>query len=163
MISLLVAMDKNNVIGYEGDLPWHLPKDLKFFKERTIGNNVIMGRKTFDSIGRALPKRKNVVLTRSTQDFPDDIIVVHDVDEIYKWNEENPAEELFVIGGGHIFEQMIEKADRMYITYIDHSFKGDTFFPSFSEDEWELTRKVKGEKDEKNPYHYYFCQYDRKK
>lgn len=162
MISLLVAMDKNRVIGHNNDLPWRLPRDLKFFKELTIEKNVIMGRKTYDSIGRALPKRRNIVLTQKDINFPDGIEVINSLDTLYAMDKENPTEELFVIGGGDIFKQVLPKSDRMYITLIEETFEGDTFFPTFDESEWDLTSKVKGIKDEKNPYEYYFLQYDRK-
>ncbi len=127
MISLLVAMDKNHVIGFENDMPWHLPKDLKFFKEKTTGNIMVMGRKTYESIGRVLPNRRNIVLTRKLIDFPEGIEVINDLKTVYEWNEENPDKEYFVIGGGDIFKQALPYADRMYITWIDEAFDGDTF------------------------------------
>lgn len=163
MISLLVAMDRNRVIGYNNDLPWHLPNDLKFFKEKTIGHTIIMGRKTFESIGRILPKRKHIVLTKSDERFPSEVEVIRDIETVYQMNKKNEDEELFVIGGGDIFEQVLPLADRMYITKIEETFQGDTFFPKFSTEEWELVSKEKGTKDEKNPYDYYFLQYDRKR
>lgn len=162
LISLLVAMDQNRVIGVNNQLPWHLPKDLKFFKEKTTGNTIIMGRKTFESIGKPLPNRRNVVITRSNRKFPDGLEVKKDLSVIYEWNHNQPDVEFFVIGGANIFQQVLPYADRMYITLIEDRFQGDTFFPTFDEKEWELTSKVKGEKDEKNPYDYYFLQYDRK-
>lgn len=162
MISLLVAMDRNRVIGYNNELPWHLPNDLKFFKEKTTGHTIIMGRKTFESIGRVLPKRKHIVLTKSDKSFPSEVEVIRDIETIFQMNYLNKGDEYFVIGGGNIFEQVLPNADRMYITKIDESFKGDTFFPRFSTEEWELVSKEKGIKDEKNPYDYYFLQYDRK-
>lgn len=162
MISFLVAMDKNHVIGYKNDLPWSLPLDLKFFREVTTGHTIIMGRKTFDAIGRVLPERENIVITRQDKDFPEGVQVINDVETIYEWNRDQPDKELFVIGGGHIFEQTFPHADRMYITLIDHEFDGDTYFPPFNEDEWTLTHKEKGIKNEENPYDYYFLQYDRK-
>ncbi|WP_164668807.1 dihydrofolate reductase [Virgibacillus doumboii] len=162
MISLLVAMDSNRTIGAEGDLPWRLPNDLKFFKEKTTGNTIIMGRKTFESIGKALPNRKNVVITRQQTDFPDGLDVIDNLDIIREWTKENPDKEYFVIGGGNIFKQILPDADRMYITLIDEIFEGDTYFPEFSDKEWTITTKEKGEKNEKNPYDYYFLQYDRK-
>src|SRR5690625_4410899 len=125
MISIIVAMDKNRVIGYQNTMPWHLPRDLKFFKETTTGHTIIMGRKTFESIGRPLPKRKNVVLTRSKVDFPKSVEVIHDIKTIYQWNDDHPDEEFFVIGGGHLYEQVIPFANRMYITKINEEFKGD--------------------------------------
>ncbi|MCM3738909.1 dihydrofolate reductase [Oceanobacillus luteolus] len=164
MISLLVAMDRNHVIGSQNDLPWHLPDDLRYFKEKTTGNTMIMGRKTFDSIGRVLPNRRNVVITRSNNpDLPDGVEVIHNLETLKEWNDNNSAEEFFVIGGGEIFKQVLPFADRMYITWIDEEFEGDTFFPEFSLHEWELTSKTKGKKDEKNPYDYYYLVYDRKK
>lgn len=162
MISLLVAMDENHVIGHHNDLPWHLPRDLRFFKQLTTGHTIIMGRKTYESIGRPLPDRRNVVLTRQQVTFPEGIEVIRDLQTLYDWQEENPEEEFFVIGGGDIFNQVLSHADRMYITLIKHTFKGDTFFPKFNEAEWTLTHKKKGIKDSKNPYDYYFLQYDRK-
>lgn len=162
MISLLVAMGKNHVIGFENDMPWHLPEDLKYFKEKTSGHTIIMGRKTFDSIGRVLPNRRNVVLTRQEIDFPEGIEVIQDIEMIYQWNKENPDQELFVIGGGNLYKQVLPYADRLYITEIDESFEGDTYFPTFEADEWVLTSKMNGIRNDRNPYDYSFLQYDRK-
>ncbi|WP_053219469.1 dihydrofolate reductase [Virgibacillus senegalensis] len=161
MISLLYAMDKNRVIGYQNDLPWRLPNDLKFFKQLTTGNTIIMGRKTFASLKRPLPNRKNVIVTRDETFHAEGCQILHSVDEIIKWNENDPETELFVIGGGEIFRQILPYTDRMYMTLIEDSFPGDTFFPEYNEAEWKLTKKVQGEKNEKNPYDYYFLQYDR--
>ncbi|MFA1820763.1 dihydrofolate reductase [Virgibacillus oceani] len=162
MISLLVAMDRNRVIGYKNDLPWHLPKDLRFFKEKTTGGTIIMGRKTFESIGRVLPKREHVVLTKQGINLPEEVKVISDVSTVMDLNRREPEKEFFVIGGGNIFSQVMPYADRMYITWIDEPFEGDTFFPDFSNEDWHLTSREKGETDEKNPYDYYFLQYDRK-
>lgn len=163
MISFLASMDRNRVIGSNNALPWHLPNDLRFFKEKTTGHTIIMGRKTFESIGKTLPHRKNVVLTRKQNaSFPDGVIVIHDLQKIVEWNQRHPEKEYFVIGGGHVFEQLLPYAERMYITKIDASFAGDAFFPRFSECKWRLTSKEKGEKNKQNPYDYYFLQYDRK-
>ncbi|MBY7143532.1 dihydrofolate reductase [Virgibacillus sp. NKC19-3] len=162
MISFMLAMDRNRVIGLNNDLPWHLPKDFRFFKERTTGHTIVMGRKTYDSLGGALPNRKNVVATRKNMKFPDNVEVIKDLKKIQEWNKADSEEEFFVIGGGEIFQQALPYADRMYITFIDESFEGDSYFPEFNEKEWNLTSKEKGEKDAKNPYDYYFLQYDRK-
>ncbi|PAV29451.1 dihydrofolate reductase [Virgibacillus profundi] len=162
MISLLLAMDKNNVIGLNKDLPWRLPKDLRFFKEKTTGQTVIMGRKTFESMGGALPNRENVIITKKQSGFPENVKVINDLKTIKEWSKSNPDKEYFVIGGGNIFEQILDYADRMYITYIDEAFDGDTYFPGFPAEQWDLTSKVKGEKNDTNPYDYYFLQYDRK-
>lgn len=161
MISLLLAMDRNHVMGLNNDLPWRLPKDLRFFKEKTTGHTIIMGRKTYESMGGALPNRENVIVTSSQVAFPKGVSVIHDLDSILKWNKKDPNEELFIIGGATIFKQSLSFAERMYVTWIDHSFDGDTYFPDFSEEEWTLTSKVKGEKNETNPYDYFFLQYDR--
>lgn len=163
MISLLVAMDRNHVIGSNNDLPWHLPEDLQYFKEKTVGNTIIMGRKTFESIGRVLPKRQNVVLTRSNQTFPEGVEVIRDLNVVQEWKSSNPDKEYFIIGGGDIFNQAISFADRLYITWIDYDFTGDVYFPNFSIDEdWTLTSKTKGPRNEANPYDYYYLVYDRK-
>lgn len=163
MISLLVAMGQKQIIGSDNGMPWHLPNDLQFFKKLTTGHTIVMGRKTFDSIGKALPKRQNYVITsQDAQKFPEGVNVLHDLKMVKTWNEQNPGEELFVIGGSVIFEQVIDIADRMYITFIDHAFDGDTNFPIFTMDEWVLTSNIAGEKDEKNPYDYYYLQYDRR-
>ncbi|WP_217585479.1 dihydrofolate reductase [Lentibacillus saliphilus] len=161
MISLLVAMDQNHVIGFENDLPWHLPADLQFFKQKTTGHTIVMGRKTYESIGKALPNRKNVVLTRQSLEAIDNVTVIHDIALIKEWHDANPDEEIFVIGGGHVFEQILPIAHRMYITEIESSFKGDTYFPKFCKETWQVTSKVKGDKNEDNPYDYCFIQYDR--
>jgi len=162
MISLLVAMGRNHVIGLNNDMPWHLPKDLKFFKEKTVNHTIVMGRKTYNSIGRILPQRKHVILTKSKHiSFPKEVEVMHDISQIQELAKNNPNDELFVIGGGNIFEQILPIADRMYITLIDEKFEGDVFFPEFSNNEWTLTSKKQGVKDQENPYDYYFLQYDR--
>ncbi|MDL4839725.1 dihydrofolate reductase [Aquibacillus rhizosphaerae] len=162
MISLLYAMDRNRVIGHNNTLPWRLPSDLKFFKNLTTSNIVIMGRKTFDSMNGPLPNRTNVVITRDTSYEQQDCQVIHSIDTVIEWSKENPKVEYFVIGGGNIFEQILPYADRMYMTLIDEDFPGDTYFPDFDEQEWETTKKEKGIKDEKNIYDYYFIQYNRK-
>lgn len=163
MISLLAAMDNNRVIGANKDLPWYIPNDLKFFKQKTTDQAIIMGRKTYDSIGKALPNRKNIVLTRNKDDYPSDVDVISDVRTILTLSKNQPEKEFFVIGGATVFEQVLPYADRMYITLIDDYFSGDTFFPSFSLSDWVLSAKEKGPKNEKNPYDYYFLQYDRNK
>ncbi|WP_099158307.1 dihydrofolate reductase [Virgibacillus ndiopensis] len=162
MISLLLAMDRNQLIGSQNDLPWHLPSDLKFFKEVTTGHTIIMGRKTYESIGKPLPNRVNVVITRNQAEYPEKVKVIDNIETVLDWNRNHPSEEFFIIGGGTIFDQVLPHADRMYITYIDEIFDGEIYFPKFSFEDWNLTSKEKGEKNEKNPYDYYFLQYDRK-
>src|SRR5690606_31106012 len=162
MISFIVAMDRNHVIGSNNQMPWHLPNDLRFFKETTTGNTIVMGRKTFESIGRVLPNRKHIVITKSTTDFPNEVEIVHDIETIVKLSEDNNEEELFVIGGGNIFKQLLPYADKLYVTLINETFEGDVFFPVISMEEWEEVSREKGIQNERNPYEYYFIQYVRK-
>lgn len=161
MISLLVAMGNNNVIGRNNTMPWHLPRDLQYFKELTTGKTVVMGRKTLESIGKPLPNRRNIVLSR-TKSAIEGVEVIHELEEIFKIANENPEEELFIIGGGNIYNQAINFADRLYITHIEEDFVGDTTFPNFSTEDWELVSKTAGTKNEANPYYFYFAVYDRK-
>lgn len=161
MISFIVAMDKNHIIGKDNQLPWHLPADLAFFKRVTMSHPIIMGRKTHESIGRALPGRENIILTRDPSYTADGCFIIHSVDEI-KAIEQTKNEELFVIGGAEIFKETFKIADRLYITLIDEEFEGDTYFPDFDHKDWTVVSKEKGLKDEKNPYNYYFVIYDKK-
>jgi dihydrofolate reductase len=161
MISFIVAMDTKSAIGKNNELPWHLPADLAFFKKVTMGNPIVMGRKTFESIGKALPGRENVVVTRDRHYKAEDCTIIHSVDKISEI-ESNSNEEVFVIGGAEIFKETFPIADRLYITLIEEEFDGDTFFPPFNHEEWELKSREKGPKDDKNPYDYYFLTYDRK-
>lgn len=135
MISLIVAHDKNRVIGFENKMPWHLPGDLKYFKETTMGKPMIMGRKTFESIGKPLPGRRNIVITRNKNYHAEGIEVVTSLDEAIELA--GNVEEIMIIGGEQIFKLTLDKADRLYITYIDYEFKGDTYFPSYGQ-EWDF-------------------------
>lgn len=132
MISLIVAHDKKHVIGYENKMPWHLPGDLKYFKEMTMGKPVIMGRKTFESIGRPLPGRRNIIITRNEAYTAEGIEVVGSLEAALKMAKDAP--EIMVIGGAQIFEQVMPIADKLYITLINHEFNGDTYFPQY--DSW---------------------------
>ena len=134
MISLIVAHDKNRVIGYENDMPWHLPGDLQYFKETTMGKPVIMGRKTYESIGRPLPGRRNIVISRNVNYTAEGIEVVDSLDAALALVADVP--EIMVIGGQQIFTQALPVADRLYITLIDHEFVGDTYFPEY--EGWKL-------------------------
>lgn len=161
MISLIWAMDKNRVIGSNNQLPWHLPEDLKYFKRVTMGCPIVMGRKTFDSIGRVLPGRENVIMTRDIDYVKEGCKIVHSLDELLQYSK-GKKEEVFVIGGAEIFKETLPFADKLYITVIQHEFPGDTFFPSFSLNEWELVSSEAGLKNEQNPYDYDFLVYRRK-
>lgn len=161
MISLIWAMDENRVIGYHNQLPWRLPEDLKFFKRVTMGHPIMMGRKTYESIGRPLPGRENIVITRDEAYHPDGCTVMNSIEKFQGFAEEK-EEEIFVIGGAEIFKEVLPYADKLYLTMIHHQFEGDTFFPVFDIDKWELESREIGPKDEKNPYDYEFLIYKRK-
>lgn len=134
MISLIVAHDENRVIGYNNTMPWHLPGDLAYFKKTTMGKPMIMGRKTFESIGKPLPGRTNIVITRDTGYKREGIVVVHSFEEALEVaKKEN--KEIMVIGGEQIFRLALPIADILYVTKIQHSFEGDTYFPEYG-DEW---------------------------
>ena len=132
MISLIVANDHKHVIGYENGMPWHLPGDLQYFKEKTMGKPMIMGRKTFESIGRPLPGRRNIVVTRDANYRADGIETATSIEEALALAGDVP--EIMIIGGEQIFRLSMELTDRIYITKINHSFKGDTFFPAYEEE-----------------------------
>ena len=158
MISLIVAMDKNRVIGNGGKIPWHLPADFAYFKAVTLGHPVIMGRATFESIGRPLTGRKNIVLAQG--DFAyDGVEVAHSLEEAQSLIQDDS--EVFIIGGANVYKQTLSLADRLYITFIDGEFAGDTYFP---EVDWSLWREVKSENreaDEKNPHAMRFAVFER--
>ncbi|WML25888.1 dihydrofolate reductase [Neobacillus sp. OS1-33] len=161
MISFIVAMDKNRVIGKNNQLPWRLPEDLKFFKRVTMGHPIAMGRKTHESIGRVLPGRENIVITRQKEYRREDCTVVYSVEDFVQYSEKQ-SDEIFVIGGAEIFNETFDYADRLYITLIHEEFAGDTYFPEFDVSNWELISCEKGVKDNKNPYDYEFRIYNRK-
>ena len=162
MLSIIVAISENNVIGKDNKLLWHLPEDLKRFKELTTGHTIIMGRKTFESLGRILPNRKHIVITRDTNYKVENnnVEIMNDIQEIDKYVNDN--EENFVIGGAIIYSQLIKKAQKMYITKIYKKFEGDAYFPKIDENEWEIIETKKGIKDEKNPFDYEYITYVRK-
>ncbi len=155
-------MDKNNVIGKDNDLPWRLPADLAYFKKVTTGHAIVMGRKTFDSIGKPLPNRENIVITRNSEFTMEGCTVLHSIEEFLSLAKQREQEELFVIGGAAIFKELMDNVDKLYITFIDEEVEGDTYFPEIDQEKWELVSEEKGIKDEKNVYDYYFRVYDRK-
>ncbi|UJF34429.1 dihydrofolate reductase [Paenibacillus hexagrammi] len=159
-LSFIFAMDRNGAIGKDNKLPWHLPADLQFFKRVTMGHTILMGRKTYESIGKPLPGRKNVILTQNREFQAEGCAIVHTVQEV---KEQWKDEDLYVIGGAEIFRLLLADADRMYITYINHEFEADSYFTEFDLSEWSLVSEEQGERNEKNPYEYYFRIYERKK
>ncbi|MFE8695802.1 dihydrofolate reductase [Cytobacillus sp. FJAT-53684] len=161
MISLMWAMDNNRVIGYKNQLPWHLPEDLKFFKRMTMGHPIAMGRKTWDSIGRPLPGRENIVITRNPEFTCEGCTVLNSIDALLEYSRQRD-DEIFVIGGAEIFKLILPHSDKLYLTRIYDEFEGDTFFPELQMEDWSLLSQEKGIKDEKNPYDYEFEIYKRK-
>lgn len=136
MISLIFAFDDNRVMGYNNKMPWHLPGDLAYFKKTTMGKPMIMGRKTFESIGKALPGRTNIVITRDLNYKAEGIIIVHSFEEALDVAKKE-EKEIMIIGGEQIFRLALPIADVLYVTKIQHAFQGDTFFPEIS-DEWKI-------------------------
>lgn len=161
MISLIWAMDNHNLIGKNNALPWHLPEDLKFFKRTTMGSPIAMGRKTWDSLGRPLPGRENIVITRNHSFSSADCTVLNSIEAFAEYCN-SKDEEIFVIGGAEIYHLCLPFASRLYLTRIHAEFEGDTYFPALTMSEWKLISKEKGIKDEKNPYDFYFEIYERK-
>ena len=162
MISIIVAIAENYAIGRKGDLLCHMPEDLKHFKQITSGKTVMMGERTFFSLPKhPLPNRRNIVLTDVQGKTFEGAEAVYSLDEMI--NAVKGEEEAFVIGGGMVYRQMMEHADKLYITRIHHSWEdADTFFPEIKEEEWELTSAERHEADDKNPYAYTFCTYNKR-
>lgn len=160
IISLVVAAAQNNAIGKNGQMPWHLAGDMKYFKNITWGMPVIMGRKTFESLGTPLPGRKNIVITR--QDLrADGIVIVKNLDDALFVANETDAKEVFVIGGGEIYRLAFEKAKRIYLTRVKGEPEGDTFFPELDRKDWYLVSEEDHDADEKNNYGYSFQVWER--
>ncbi len=162
-ITLIAAVANNNVIGSENRLIWHMPVDLRRFKQVTMGHALLMGRKTFESIGKALPGRRNIVLTRQKKFRAEGVEVINSIQEAIKLTKSE--KDVFVIGGSEIYEQCINLyyTRRMIITRIYANFDGDAFFPDIDEDKWELEAIEEYEADEKNKYPYAFLKYRKKK
>ena len=162
LISFVVAADEGNVIGQANQLPWHLPNDLKFFKNTTWGMPILMGRKTFDSIGKPLPGRKNIVITRSMSWGHEGVSVVHSMEEALSLARKDDVKEIFVIGGAEIFKSAYAKAGRIYLTRVHHRFEGDVFLPQVNEQEWRKIKATAASKDEKNAYAHTFEVWERR-
>lgn len=160
MISLIAAIGKNNELGKGNTLLWHMPADMKFFRETTRGHTVIMGRKTFESLKGPLPKRKNIVITRDKAYKAEGIDVVHSLKEALQ--EAQGESEVFIIGGAEIYKQSMDFADKLYITHINASDKdADTFFPEIIPIVWNETSHIKHKKDSENPFDYTFSIYEK--
>lgn len=162
IISFVVAASENNVIGKNNQLLWSLPNDMKFFKNTTWAMPVIMGRKTFDSLGKALTGRTNIVITRQTDWHAENVAVASNLDEAMEVAVQADAKEVFIIGGGEIFKQTLPRANKIYLTRVHSTFEGDAFFPDFDKNTWELVSQLNFEADAKHAYPYSFEIWERK-
>ena len=160
MTTIVVAMGEKNEIGFENQLLWHLPKDLKHFKEITSGHPVIMGRKTYESIGKPLPNRTNIVVSRKTDWFEEGILIVGSIKEAVKFAKKID-EDVFIIGGGKIYEQTMDIVDKLEVTLVKADLEADTFFPKIDSKIWKKTDEICHEKDEKNQYDFCFQTFER--
>jgi dihydrofolate reductase len=161
--SFIVARAENGVIGKDNGLIWHMPNDLKFFKETTTGHYVLMGRKSYESVGKPLPNRLNIIITRNTDYAVEGALVVHSLQEALDLALEQKQQEVFILGGGEIYRQALEKklVDRIYLTEIKDRFEGDTYFPELNAAEWEEIHREEFQADDKNPHNYAFVTLER--
>jgi len=170
ILSMIVATADNNIIGKDNDMPWHLPADLAYFKKMTLGKPIIMGRKTYESIGRPLPGRRNIVISRDESYLPqgkgaEGVDTVTSIEQALALvdgsNGDAAVAEIMVIGGGAIYAHCLPKADRLYVTKIDAAIDGDTRFPDYQDDNWTLMSSELRAADDKNKYQLDFCIYER--
>ncbi len=157
-ITMIAALAKNNVVGKDNQMPWHLPADLKHFKQCTMGKPIIMGRKTYESIGKPLPGRLNIVLTRDTQFTAPGCELVHSPNDALALAAPE-HEEIIIMGGPSIYELFMPQADRMILTFIDADCEGDAFFPTWNAAEWQEVSRESHQADEKNAYAYSFVEF----
>lgn len=162
MLSIIVAVAENNVIGKDNKLIWHLPEDLKRFKNLTTGHTIIMGRRTFESLGRVLPNRKHVILCNDMKMNIDNknVEILEDISMLDKYI--NSEEENFVIGGATIYKLLMPYAKKIYLTQIYQEFEGDVYFPIIEKDKWKIVEREKGLKNEENPFDYEYITFERK-
>ena len=159
MLSIIVAAAKNGVIGCNGQLPWHISADLRRFRQLTTGHSIIMGRKTYVSIGRPLPERRSIVLSRNSAFKADGVEVVADFNEALKRTEKES--EVFIIGGGHLYLEALPFSTRIYLTEIGEQVEGDVYFPSIDWTEWRLEEELPSEVDQKSGLSFCFKTFDR--
>jgi dihydrofolate reductase len=161
-LSIIVAISANNVIGTDNQLPWHLPADLQYFKSLTVDHPILMGRKTYDSIGRPLPKRTNIVITRDQSFHHDGLQIAHSIDQAIDFCREKNYDEVFIIGGDTIYSQTIHLADKLYITRVDtHIENGTAFFPVIDVNQWKIISSEERKSDEKNTMNMIFEVYEK--
>lgn len=159
-ITLIVAASENNAIGINNQMPWHLPNDFKYFKRNTIEHSVLMGRKTFDAIGKALPDRRNIVITRNANFQGEDIDVANSIQEALLYCRDE--REVFIIGGANIYQQALPLANKVLLTRVHTTIQGDAFFSELSSEEWELVSAEPHQADDKHTFDYTFEVYNRK-
>tara|TARA_B100000965_G_C19181365_1_gene578950 strand:+ start:73 stop:558 length:486 start_codon:yes stop_codon:yes gene_type:complete len=159
-LSIIVAMDRNQLIGADGALPWRIPDDLKNFKKITMGRPILMGRKTHESIGRVLPGRENIVLTSNKDYIAEGCTIKNTLDQVYSYCDKE--EELFVMGGANLYSQTLIKAERLFITEINADLNGDTFFPKYNRNQWEEVKRKNFNADEENEFDYSFTILERR-
>ncbi len=159
-MNIIVAIAQNNVIGKDNQLIWHLPNDLKHFRKLTTGNVVIMGRKTYQSIGKPLPNRTNIIISRNQDFVAEGCMVVNSLTKAIEICP-MPTENCFIIGGAEIYKQAMELATKIHLTEVHATFDGDTFFPEIDRSIWKLVSKQDFSPDEKNKFAYSFCEYER--
>ena len=162
MLKILVAFDENRVIGKNNALIWHLPADLKRFKALTTGHVIIMGRKTFESIGKPLPNRTTIVISRQTDLQIEGVILANSVEEAILKGKSLTREDIFIVGGAEIYALSMPLADEILVTLLHDIFDGDAYFPEISADTWEIVEKERGITDDKNTYQYSYITYSRK-
>jgi len=162
MLSIIVALAENNVIGKDNKLIWHLPEDLKRFKRLTTNHTIIMGRKTFESLGRILPNRKHVILCNDMEMNIDDenVEILEDISMLKEYVDSE--EEHFIIGGATIYKLLMPYASKLYLTLIHEEFDGDVYFPEIEEKEWKIIDREKGLRNEENPFDYEYITFERK-
>lgn len=160
-ISIIVALAKNRVIGNDNNLIWHIPKDLKRFKEKTSGHHVIMGRKTYESIGKILPNRTFIIITRNKNYTVSGAYVVHSIEQALEIAKKNQEKEAFIIGGAEIYTQALPLTNKLYLTQIHHTFEGDTYFPEINFNDWELLFKEEHTHHNNISLNFAFCNYQR--
>ena len=160
---MMVARSDNRVIGKDNDLVWHMPADLRYFKETTMGHYVIMGRKTYESVDKPLPGRLNIIVTRQKNYYRECCIVVHSLEEAFQLAEANGQEEVFVLGGSQIYSLAMDQADRIYLTEIKAEFEGDSYFPKIDTTQWNEVKREEHEPDKKNPHPYAFVVLERQR
>lgn len=163
IVSLIAAVAENRVIGRNNELIWRLPNDMRFFKSTTSGHYVVLGRKTFDSFGKPLPNRTHVVITRNETFHYPGVLRASGIDEALEICRNGGETEVFVLGGGEIYQQSMKHADKLYITEVKASFDGDTYFPEFDKSDWREINREPHFKDEKHAYDYSFVIYERTK